>query len=305
MFNKFILAVGFTLAIGYAQTRHDFSQPSFTFWTYPTNSPPVPPTGAEFLLTFPGGNGAKVAGSERPPVCRNYSTLAYSHYNYVAPNWQGPVTGPVGDNDTMYYLSTQPVSSVKGLTFNASFTGVLGSDSSPSTNAFVQSIFFVQDYCYEFGFYRVLQNPGDSMEESTVIFYYAQNSNCYNVGPLGSCRDKQTGISVQSNITTQSFTNPGANSRSGTNWIYSANLISPGQWQITVTDPYNGAAGVTPFTVPVQSYFQNTAQLLFNSGLPGYLTATQESAANVGTITDGSPPLKLTVYSIGILNNRR
>jgi hypothetical protein len=272
---------------------------------------PVPqaaaPAGTEFRLVFPGQTG----GSQRTPAaCATYAALRYNHFSYdqTAQTWSAnPLTGAVMvTNPTVFGTTRATLPGWVGLEANVAFEGALGSNSSPSTQNFVQSVYWSQDPCFEwgpeFGFYRLLTVPGNQTEMRSVIFYYALNPNCFNVGTLGSCRDKQTGQSLVATTVTRALTVPAANSKQGTNFVYRA-VVSAGLWQLTVSDPYTHAAVASgSMSIDPAGFFGPSLAALQSTGLTGYITYTQQRASTAGGITDSMPsPLRLTVYSLAQL----
>jgi len=309
---KRLAAVLTCVSFIYAQTvttqPHPIPPSSLTFFSYSPVPPPTPPIGTQFLLTFPN----QATGSQLTPVnCSTYANLKYNHFVYdpSSATWSGPVTGPVYGFFTTFDATTTPTSNWSGLSTNLSMTGSLGANSSPSTQTFIQSMFFSTDNCYEFGpevgFYRLLQNPGNATEQNTVVFYYGLNVNCYNVGALGSCRDKVSGSSLVFNVVSTPITVTGVNSHGGANFNFSAYLSTPTNFRVMITDPFTGANIVSPVNVSVNpsGFFGPTANQMFSGGLTGYMTVTQQRNSIIGGITDSmTNPLKMSVFGLASLS---
>jgi len=277
---------------------------SMSFYSYSPVAPAVAPPGSQFLITFPG----QASGSQiTRPGCTNYSQLKYAHYTYDG-TWHGPVTGPVYGYFANFYASANPINNTSGLSGNMAFAGSIASNNDTINQVFIQSYYWSADACYEYGpevgFYRLLQTPGNAAEESTVYFYYSMHANCYGDSTAGTCRDKVTGASLQPTTISKALTVPATNSQGGKNWIYSAYLTSPTNFRVTITDPYNGNNAVTPanYAVDPNGFFGPTAAAMYNPGLTGYLTITQQRNSSLGGITDSMPnPLKMTIIGLSQL----
>lgn len=270
-----------------AQTVLDVPSSYFNFYSFSAVSPVVPTPPVQFQLAFP----TQSAGAQRTPTaCGTYSNLKYNHYS----GSNGPLVGPVFAYFSNFYESTNGVTEtgVNGISTQASFLGVLGSNSSPSTQTFIQSIYMSTDQCYEygpeFGFYRLLQNPGNTTEQNTIYFYYGVNVNCV----AGSCRDKVTGASLSVTYTPTGITNAsGTNSHGGSDWLYQAYLTSSNNFHVRIRDPYTLSDAVTPVdvTIPGGDQFAPTAAAMYAGGGPAwYATMTQQRNSVVGGITDSS-----------------
>lgn len=294
----------------FGQTLVQLQPSSFHFYSYSPVSQPIPPPGYIQLLTFPdqstGGNDV-LAG------CRTYTELTANHFNwdfsgqFGPEHWSGPVTGDVFHASPTMFDSTiggPSTGSWGGLAIDASFEGTIATNSSPSTQNFIQATFFHDNPCFElgpeFGFYKLFINPGDATSNNTIYFYYAINGNCYIAGDLGSCRSRADGSTYPVRSTSVPITLPvGTNSQGGTNWLYSAYLSSATNFHITIRDPYTLANAVTPVDSPVESYYLEIASQQYNYGLRGWISTTQQRTSTDGGITeDPMNPLKIITRSI-------
>ena len=281
-----------------------------TFYSYSPVVQPVPPPGAQLVLTFPG---QECGSPSTLPGCDTFEHLKHLHYNYDTSTntWVGPYTGTYYvSSPTMFNTSATATSGWIGISVNVAMSGSLGSNSSPATQYFVQSVFFSTSQCYEdgpeFGFARFLRVPGDITEESTVSFYYGLHVNCYSVGSLGSCRERNSGASLESHVVATLFTVPAFNSQGGTNLVYSAYLTSPTNWYVSVTDPYTGADVIPPLNVAISEtgFFAATGKEMYSTGLTGFISHTQQRGSPPGGITDSTvDPLTLVVYSLAQVAN--
>ncbi len=295
-------------AVAGAQTLSPVPPADLNYYSYSTQAAPIPPSPAIVQLSFPNQS---VGAQDSVTNCATYSALQYNHFTYDGASWTGPITGPVYRYFTNYYATIGnpgrdfPMNAWAGLSFDAAFDGKIQANSSPSTQTFIQSIFYHQSQCYEwgneFGFYKLLQNPGNATENGTIYFYYSQNPNCYNVASLGSCRDKTSGASLVATTVSVPLAAPGLNSRGGSNWIYRAYLTSATNWRIRIVDPYAGSDFMPPVDSAIDpaGFYASTATTMFTSGQTGYISAVQQRNSILGGITNSmTNPLKLTIYSL-------
>ncbi len=281
------------------QTVLEIPPSYYNFYSFSATAPATPTPPQQFLITFPGQS----TGSQRTPIaCGTYQNLKYYHYA----GGNGPYVGPLYVYFNKFYESTNgpPETNVAGISTQAAFSGVLGSNSNTTTQDFIQSIYFSTDQCYEygpeFGFYRLLFNPGNTTEQNTIYFYFGTNVNC----PTGSCVDKQTGSAITNTVTTQGITNAtGTNSHGGTDWLYQAYLTSSSTFHVRIRDPYTLSDAVTPVDVSISGgdpFAPVAAQMWAGGGPAWYATATQQRNVQVlPGITDSiSSPLILPVTTL-------
>jgi hypothetical protein len=298
-----LLLTAFALSPAYAQMLNPVSPSTLSFYSFSPVTQPTPPVGTQFLLQFPN----QTVGSQwTRPACSTYSALQYNHFTFSGGVWTGPVTGPVFAYFSTFDASTNPSGNWAGISANISMTGSVATNTSPSTQNFIQSFFFSTDACYEYGpeygFYRLLVNPGDPTEEGTIVFYYGMNVNCFNADGLGSCRDKSTGASLQYNVVTQNITGlPSTNSAGGKNWVFQAYVNHPNNFHVAVLDPFTSTVVQSAdVAIDTSGFFAATAQqMLTTTGLNGYFTVTQQRNSAQGNLTEnGGSPLDTTVYGI-------
>jgi hypothetical protein len=291
-------------ALAQTPTTIPVSPSSQQFYAFSPVSPAVPPIGSQFQLTFPSQSG----GSQNTiPGCGSFESLQYAHYNYniATSSWSGPLTGPnIAYNPTKFYESKTPTSQWAGFVAHMTLDGALDTNSSPSTQNFIQATYFSTDSCYEygpeFGLYRLFQTPGTLSEQTTAVFYYGVNVNCYNVGLLGSCRAKDTGSSLIYGVVTIPLTIPSANSQGTHNFLYGMYVTSPTNWHVFIKDPYTQAELVsTDSAINPSGFFGATAAQMYTTGLTGYLTSTHQRTSPLGALTESmTNPFKMTIFGL-------
>lgn len=281
---------------------------NFTYYSYsPAQTQPAAPPGSLFSLGFPLQSAGAV---EQLAACNDYSKLPYAFYSFSGGIWT-LVTGPVFRYFSNYESTIgnypTPVTGIQGLQTQAIISGVIATNTDPSTQAFVQSTFYHQDACFlagiEMGFEKILINPGNTTEQGTVYFYYGLNPNCFTVSGTSSCRDRVSGANVFGNSDKVGLIEPtGTNSVGRTDWLYQMYAVSATQFQIRIRDPVTFTDAVTPVTFTVDSFFLPSMTTIYNSTISGYITSTEQRVSPVGNITDSSGnPTLLTSYSISTL----
>lgn len=241
----------------------------------------------------------------------------YSHSYHTSSDrtvvWGGPLQNYfIRSPGSIYITGQQP--NVRGIAFQGAFGGKVVSSTDTTWNNVVQAVYFHQRYCYdggpEFGFYRLLQNPYDTDEETHVYFYYSTNTNCNGAGslPLYDESNNLTSSSYYTSNCNQANPAGGAsspvvqntqsqkiflwlNSQSTLVYNYSAYLASPsctdgsgthmGQYfYVTIQDPGNGTYAFQQCVGPVDPSFAADANNMINGAEPGYVDlAMQKSVA--------------------------
>src|SRR5580693_7666469 len=201
-----VAPVHFTYHYNSPSNVPESSSPGINFYL------PMPPQNSRSDSAPPGCPGNTPYGSyETLPGCQNYDQLIDNHYryNFSTSSYSTshiPYSCPIDLPPQTYYATDSgpyggPYPGWKGIAFRGSFAGVISATGDQSSNYLTQSVFFYDNKCFEvgteFGFFRRLQFPhgaaGAAVQENTIYFYYALNSNCGGFQPGSGPGQGQSG----------------------------------------------------------------------------------------------------------------
>ena len=194
--NKLIAtlaAAAMCLAVAQAQTWNAVSTSDTVTRSF-NGSGPGPSSSWTWYLPFPNSNtGVREIGCSAT-ANPNIQWWQYSPYSSTLRNavWDGIITGDFLRSPGTA-VTTRWYSNIRGISFQGVFGGRIDSNNTFGQaidwNALDQAVYYHQQYCFdggsEFGFYRVLtdpgtdpSNPGNVAELTTIYFYYSTNTNC-------------------------------------------------------------------------------------------------------------------------------
>jgi hypothetical protein len=292
----------------------DVFKPSNTFASGIPASNQIYPTGTlsnEFVLpSTASSSGGNDASLPNPCDYQDVFTDGLSQWNpgveYYGVNESSPIYRGGSPGGGVSLNRSTSMTNIAGLAVQVTLTGTGTSGTNQQ-----QSIFYHSQRCYtagtEFGFYRNVD--GVTADQTSFVFYYSDNTNCYNVANY--CEVYEGAEIGWVEITNNVFTGipisipqcpNSASSGTDYSWRYQAWLSESGSsyyWNVNVIDPYTldappstsqgiscSASNNSSLSNPIDSswapmsatgytaYSGYADAMINNAGLAGYITLT-------------------------------